>query len=205
MRHIRFVLIGSVIALLSATAAQATVIYNWHSTSPGTYVTATDGELVFTDAAYRAGGIDFYALPQYRSDGITYNYETGQITNSPVVSAGLNFDAGPGAFVQPGSYFFADIGSSFSGALTFNDDGTLSGSLFLYDFSNEVSADGTHDDWTVFNYGSDYFAGELCGPPTCGGGSGYWQFSRVPEPPVWPLFGLGVFGLFGLLRLRRKA
>ena len=46
MRHIQLVMVGSVIALLSATNALANVIYDWHSTSPGPYVTATGGALV---------------------------------------------------------------------------------------------------------------------------------------------------------------
>ena len=200
MRHIQFTLIGLVITLLSATAAQASVIYNWHSTSPGPYVTATGGELVITDAAYRSGSID----------------ENFRRANSPVVSASLSFsftnEAGyiPDLSVHPGD-MFADDSIPFVSALAFNDDGTLSGYLFLVSDSgsDEVEASGSLDDWTVYNYGSDYFGSELCGPPTCSGGSGYWQLSSgpvgVPEPPVWSLFSLGVLGLFSLLGLRRKA
>lgn len=206
MRHISFMLIGLVIALLSATAAHASAIYDWYSTSPGPYVTAIGGDLVFTDAAYRSGSIN------WGNSDANYDYETGRITNSPVVSASLIFDGGPNVFVDPSSQSFSRYGLRFASSLTFNGDGTLSGYLFLYDSddaSQEVEAGGTHGDWTVFNYGSDYFAGEQCGPPTCSGGSGYWQLSSgpvdVPEPPVWPLFGLSVLGLFSLLRLRRKA
>lgn len=210
MRHIRFMLIVSAIALLGATAAQATVIYNWVSTSPGTYMTetgtyltATGGELVITDAAYRSGSID------WGNFDANYDYETGRITNSPVVSASLIFDGGPSVFVDPSSQNFADFQLPFASSLTFNNDGTLSGYLFLYDSddaSQEVEAGGTNGDWNVFNYGSDFFMGApQCGPPTCSGGSGYWSGPvRVPEPPVWLLFGLGVLGLLSLLRLRRK-
>lgn len=206
MRCIRFTLIGSVIALLTATAAQATVVYNWHSTSPGPYVTATGGELMITDAAYRSGSIDFYVNYPYTSPGVIYDHN-GRITNSPVVSASLTFsltDGGgwaPGVFAQPGSQYFASMGFPFLSTLTFYGDG-LWGDLFLYDESDEVNI----SDSQVYNYGSDYFTSELCGPPTCDGGSGYWQLSSVtvPEPPVWPLFGLGILGLLSLLRLRRR-
>lgn len=190
MRRIGFIFAGSVIALLSATAAQASVIYNWHSTSPGQYVTATGGELVVTNAAYRAGSIN----------------EIARRNDSPVISASLTFNDGvPGVFVNPRRPT-ADSDIRFTSQVTFNDDGTLSGYMFLLaDSETEVAqAGGTRSSWGVFNYGSDYFSSEPCGPSTCSGGSGFWQLSRVevPAPPAWPLFGLGVLALFGL---RRKA
>jgi hypothetical protein len=211
MRHIKFALVGSVIALLSATNALANVIYDWHSTSPGPYVTATGGELVITNAAYRSGSIDFYIKHPDTSPGITYEgYPNLRITNSPVVSASLTFNLTgdgwvPGVFAQPGSLDFSEMGFPFASTLTFNADGTLTGDLSLYDISQQVDASGAHDNWDVFNYGSDYFAAEQCGPPTCYGGSGYWQLSSVPEPPAWSLFGLGVLGLLSLPALHRKA
>lgn len=221
MRYIKFVLIGSLIAFLGATNADANVIYVWHSTSPGAYVTATSGELVITNAAYFSGSFDFYVgdssdnpgpgpdqwIPQYA--GSPYL----RIINSPVISASLTFNltgdgSVAGVHTEPGSQYFSDMMLPFGSTLTFNDDGTLTGDLFLFDISDQVDAGGTHDDWQVYNYGSDYFASGECGLPTCDGGSGYWQLSSVipvPEPPVWPLLGLGVLGVFSLLAWRRKA
>lgn len=211
-------LIGSVIAVLSATTVQANVIYNWHPTIPGPYLTATGGELVITDAAYRSGSIDFHVGDPYYpggySPGILYD-KNFRITNSPVVSASLTFDftdgsgrVAPGVFVEPGSQIFSDR-EAFGSTLAFNNDGTLSGYLFLYGVDTEVAAGGTQGDWGTSRYLSDYFAGEQCVTERCDVGSGYWQLSSgpigVPEPPVWPVFGLGVLGLFGLLRLRRNA
>lgn len=213
MRYIRFALIGAVIALLGATNAEANVIYQWHSTSPGPYVTATGGELVITNAAYSSGSIDFDVNGPDTSPGIIYGgFPDYRITNSPIISASLTFNLTgggwvPGVSAQPGSLSFSYYNFPFASTLTFNDDGTLTGDLSLYDESDEVSSEGTHYSWSVFNYGSDYFAAEQCGPPTCSGGSGYWKLSSVsvPEPQVWSLFGLGVLGLFTLLGLRRKA
>lgn len=219
MRYIQFMLIGSVIALLSATTAHASVIYNWHSTHSGPYVTATGGELVVTNAAYRSGSIDFHVndpnYPGGTSPGVIYD-DNNRITNSPVALASLYFhftDNGrdaPGVSVHPGGQTFSDFQLQFTSSLAFNGDGTLTGYMFLLSDtdSDGVEASGTHGDWNIFNYGSDYFAGEQCGPNTCDGGSGYWQLSSrpadVPEPPVLPLFALGVLGLFSLLGLRRK-
>jgi hypothetical protein len=186
-------------------------IYQWHSTSPGTYVTATGGELVFTNAAYFSGSTDFYVNDPDTSPWVHYgNFPNYRITNSPVISASLIFeltDGGwaPAVYSDPGSILFSELQFPFRSAVTFNDDGTLTGDLFLYDESDEARASGTNYSWDVYSYGSDYFSGAPeCGPPTCGGGSGYWQLARVtvPEPPVWPLIGLGVLALFGL---RRKA
>jgi hypothetical protein len=221
MRHIQFVLIGSVIALLSVTNAHATVIYRWHSTSPGPYVTATSGELVFTNAAYFSGSIDFRvnALSGVDDTSPWIHYgdypDNYRITNSPIISASLTFnltDGGwiPGVSALPGSLDFSEWAYPFVGVFTFNANGTLTGDLFLYDESDQTNASGTHYSWSVFNYGSDYFGPEQCGPPTCDGGSGYWQLSSVSvrEPPVWSLFVLGVLGILGLLSLpglRRKA
>lgn len=200
MRRIQFMVITLAIALLSATTADATVIYNWHSTSPGTYVTATGGELVITDAAYRSGSID----------------EGGQRSDSPVLlvslnfdGVGLNFDGGHDIFVQPRKMGGYAGPLPFVSSLAFNDDGTLTGYLFLYSDSRtegvEASGGGGDGGWNVYNYGTDDFDSACGHGPTCDGGSGFWQLSRVPEPPVWPLFGLGVLGLFGLLRLRGTA
>ncbi|HET7299194.1 MAG TPA: hypothetical protein VFJ01_00895, partial [Oleiagrimonas sp.] len=72
MRYIKFVLIGSMMAFFGATNADASVIYVWHSTSPGPYVTATGGELVITNAAYFSGSIDFYVNDPDTSPGVTY-------------------------------------------------------------------------------------------------------------------------------------
>lgn len=213
MRYIQSVLIGSVIALWGATNAEASAIYRWHSASPGPYVTATGGELVITNAAYYSGSIDFHVNDPDTSPWVRYGeFPDFRITNSPVISASLAFglaDGGwaPGVSAQPGSLFFSELGFPFTGVLTFNDDGTLTGDLFLYDISDEANASGTHYSWSVFNYGSDYFDSEQCGPPTCSGGSGYWQLSSVsvPEPSAWSLFAPGVLGLFILLGLHRKA
>ncbi|HET8555472.1 MAG TPA: PEP-CTERM sorting domain-containing protein [Rhodanobacteraceae bacterium] len=221
MRYIKFVLIGSMMVFLGATNAHADVIYTWHSTSPGPYVTATGGELVITNAAYFSGSFDFFVgdssddpgpgpdrwVPQY--GGSPYP----RIINSPVISASLTFNLTgdgwvPGVSTEPGSQYFSDTQLPFGSTLTFNDDGTLTGSLFLFDVSEQVDAGGTHYDWQIYNYGSDYFGSGECGYPACDGGSGYWQLSSVtpvPEPPVWPLFGLGVLGLSTLLVWRRRA
>ena len=216
MRHIQSLLIGSVIALMVAANARSAVIYKWHSTSPGSYVTATGGELVFTNAAYFSGSAYFYVNDWYDGIGTSPwvqlencgDLNTCQITNNPVISAHLEFgindgDWAPGIYAQPGAPGFYPQGFPFFSNLTFNDDGTLSGDLFLYDISDEANADGMHYSWTVSDYGSDYFGDQECGPPTCYGGTGYWQLSSVtpvPEPPVWPLFGIGVLGLLGLRR-----
>lgn len=213
MRHLQRMLVGSVIVLLIAANAHATAVYKWHSTMPGPYVTATGGELVVSNAAYSSGSIDFHVHDPDTSPWIQYAGPWDpRIINSPIISASLTFSlAGggwvPGVYAQPGSVFFSEYGFPFTGVLTFNGDGTLTGDLFLYDISDEANASGTHYNWSVFNYGSDYFGSGQCGPPTCDGGSGYWQLSSVsvPEPPAWPLFGFGVFGLLGLIRLGRNA
>lgn len=221
MKHKISIVAGVLIGALSATA-QANVVYNWQSTNPGPYVTATGGQLVFTDAAYRAGSIDFHVndsnspYPGGTSPDVQYN-DNFRIINSPVVSASLSFDrtgsasSAPGVFVTPGSQRFADFNLPFGSQIAFNDDGTLTGDLFLYSdtASEEVNASGARGVWSIFNYGSDYFGSERCGPPTCSGGSGYWQLAStptdVPAPPVWSLFGLSVLGLLGFAGLRRKA
>lgn len=216
MRYIQYVLIGSIIAFLSATDAHATATYKWHSTSPGPYVTATGGELVVTNAAYFSGSIDFHVHDPETSSWIQYGgvFPDLRIVNSPVILAGLMFqlnngeddyDLAPWVYTFPASSYFVEADFPFTGVLTFNDDGTLTGDLFLYAETSEANASGTHYDWSVFNYGADYFDSDLCGPPTCSGGAGYWQLSSVsvPEPPVWSLFALGIVGLFGFRRQAR--
>lgn len=197
MGRIRVMLIGLTMALVGATTADATVIYNWHTTGPGTYLTTTGGELVITDTAYRSGSID----------------EEGQRSNSPVLWVSLAFNSTvegePVAYlyVQPRLMGGMDGPLPFVSSLSFNNDGTVSGYMFLYgdDRSQEVELGGSGL-WGVYNYGTDNSDISACSHgPTCDGGTGYWQFSRVPEPPVWAMFGLGVLGLFSLLRLRRKA
>jgi hypothetical protein len=213
MRHLASMLLGSLVALFSATNAHATAVYKWHSTVPGPYVTATGGELAITNAAYFSGSIDFHVHDPDTSPWIQYGDPWNSwITNSPVISASLTFsltEGGwvPGVYTEPGSVSFSEEGFPFTGVLTFNGDGTLSGDLFLYDISDEANASGTHYNWSVFNYGSDYFDSEECGPPTCDGGSGYWQLSSVsvPEPTAWPLFAFGMLGLLGMVGLRRNS
>lgn len=214
MRHLASMLFGSLVALFGATNAYATAIYKWHSTAPGPYVTATGGELAITNAAYFSGSIDFHVNDPDTSPWIQYGggFPDVRIVNSPVISASLTFsltEGGwvPGVSTQPGSLFFSQMGFPFTSALTFNGDGTLTGDLFLYDGYDEANASGTHYNWSVFNYGSDYFDSEECGPPTCDGGSGYWQLSSVsvPEPTAWPLFAFGMLGLLGMVGLRRNS
>lgn len=202
MNRIRLLLIGSAITLMTATTAQANAIYNWQSTDPGSYVTATGGELVVTNAAYRSGSIN----------------EMGRRSNSPVISVSFTFgftdgsEGIPDLVVSP-RRSTADFDDRFISALDFNADGTLSGSMLLLSDSESdgAQAAGTHRSWSVFDYGSDFFSGEECGGTRCDGGFGFWQLSRVepstdvPAPPAWPLFTLGVLGLFGLLKLPRKA
>jgi len=211
---------GMLIGALSMTA-QANVVYNWQSTGPGPYVTATSGQLVFTDAAYRSGAVDFHVndfdSPYPGGTGPDVQFDDNlRITNSPVVSASLSFhfsDGGddfiPGMWVTPGSQAFADFNLPFRSEIAFNDDGTLTGDLFLYSNtgSDQTNVSGASRDWSVYNYGSDYFASELCGPPTCSAGSGYWQLASTPTvvsaPPAWSLFGLSVVGLLSLAGVRR--
>lgn len=216
------VVAGVLIGALSATA-QANVVYNWQSTSHGPYVTATGGKLVFTDAAYRSGAVDFHvndfgsSYPGGTSPNVEYD-DDFRIINSPLVSANvsLNFSDGAGGYipelvVTPGDPLFSDFNNPLGVDIAFNGDGTLTGDLFLYSdsASDELNASGAGRDWSVYNYGSDYFNSELCGPPTCSGGSGYWQLAStstdVPAPPAWSLFGLSVLGLLGFAGLRRKA
>lgn len=216
MRHVQSVLIGSVIALLGAANANANATYQWHSTSPGPYVTATGGELVFTNAAYFSGSVDFHVHDPWTSPWIQYencNVDSEcRITNSPVISATLIFNLTAGGWVpavraQPGSPGFPPSYFPFSSSITFNNDGTLTGDLSLEDISEVANAYGSHYNWSVGGYASDFFGtGECTGLMFCDGGSGYWQLSNVPvpEPVVWPLFGLGALGLLGLRGLRGK-
>lgn len=215
--------------LLVAASAQANVVYNWHSESSGPHATATGGEIIVTNRAYRAGSMSaHFGGGDYGDYGLTVGGVhiptklggklNDRVLNSPLLRAGMT--VGPGDLTG-GAYDGATIiprqpaavagGKEFILDLTFNDNDTLSGSFRVYGHRTWFASEGEGYLWDVFDVNSDayggtgYCAGEV-EMKFCSGGSGYWKLASkiadVPAPPVWGLFGLAAVAVFGFTRRR---
>jgi hypothetical protein len=221
MRWVTKIAAGMVAGLL-ATAAQASVVYNFvpKKNSGNGIVQVTGGKLVVTDSAYRSGSVNFYygeGQPDPYSGIDSSRLPDSPISPrvSPILLAEIDVSPAGGVFAQPRHLNPYGEVFPFEASLTFNQYGTLSGQMFIYNVEDELSATGSRYKWDIFNVGSDYFGGEKCGPPTCNAGIGYWRVdpstipsmvsNTVPTPPIWSLFGLSLLGIFSLIGLRRKA
>ena len=214
------VVAGSLLALAGIGCAQATVVYDWvpltSSENIGSDVGPINiqldvGQIVITDQAYQSGSLSIDYGPSSDAEGTIG--EDGAIVDSPVISAFMANNNEPyGAFVEPTSDGFAFDGQSITADLSFLSNGRLSGSLDIFDYSDNFDSSGSGNLWSIFNLNSDYFtgAGRCAGeePNGCDAGTGYWQLADstadVPAPSAWSLFGLSILGVFGLAWRRSR-
>lgn len=219
--------IFSALALCAcATGAQASVVYNWNSTSSGPYASATSGQIEVTDEAYRAGSMSVnfdadYFIANDGDFGLTIGGEPiptqlggearDQVVNSPLLNAGMAFTRSASAGIKPRQ---ADqiTDRTFNLDLAFNDDGTLSGTFDGFGYTTNFDSEGSGDAWRVFNFNSDAYTGfDYCVAQKlnggCSAGTGYWKLASnaadVPAPSTWALFGLATIAAFGV-GFRRK-
>lgn len=190
------------VLLFSVTSVQASVVYNWHSTSGGEHVIAVDGRIVFTDAAYQAGAVDFLSRPPYFEGDYSL----------PIISMDMTLVVGGGyqvLYTNFLSYFGPDgdglATTYFKGSFTMEPGGYLSGSFYSHGVSLRFGAHGTARSWTIGDVNSDYFTvpDTYCwsGHDTlCSGGTGYWKLDASTVPVPAPNM-LGLLALLTVLAL----
>jgi len=84
--------------------------------------------------------------------------------------------------------------------VTFNDDGTLSGTTNYNDQGADYFLSGTGDTWTG-QFNSDFLN---CNNPNPCQATGYWRGNfTIPEPMTITIFGIGIAGAVALRRRRK--
>jgi hypothetical protein len=204
------VLAGLLVLGILFQVANANMVYNFipDADGDGPYTRVLSGRLMVTDAAYRTGSVtvNYSMLDQSLLDA----------AHSPILLAGLiASNTYETTIVEPRSHFFQwanDGGYSLQANLTFQDDGTLAGDLFISGDYDNLKAKGAGDAWQVYDVKSDYFdgTGHCTGSNFgCFASMGHWQLddstisNDVPAPPAWPLLAVSALGIFGLIGLKR--
>ncbi|HJP98597.1 MAG TPA: hypothetical protein VJ862_08560 [Rhodanobacteraceae bacterium] len=196
----------AIVALLglASTAANATVVYRWHTVSNTQYMAPVSGKLVFTDTAWLSGSVSYerrngIPVPSPDPDSpileslftmsspsgdpvfdINVNPVTGESNFDPIWFLDANFE------FDPNSRFL--IG--YMSVLTTDSDYAMvssnAGSLWTFTrFNTDEGMEGCHE------------------TGLCSGATGYWLRS-VPEPGGLPFMGLGLvlLGIFGYVAAR---
>jgi hypothetical protein len=210
------------LAGLLAVGAQASVVYNWHSTGTGTGgLDVIGGHMVITDDAYRAGGFEAYentdsAPPRFRYPHSPVLELSLQVTTNDGFYNPFDLTAYPRQGLYPNNPWLYELDLGINRTKDFLTGG------FYFNTKAETDVDmGSNDEglWYVYRFNSDApspcFDKPIGGPDSmnygCTGALGEWKVNpetippSVPEPSVWSLFALSVLGLFSLVKLRRKA
>lgn len=191
------------VLLFSVTSVQASVVYNWHSTSGGEHVIAVDGRIVFTDAAYQAGAVDFLSRPpDFEGD---YSLPIISMTMTLAVTGSDGVTAPTTLFMDFEPHGDSLATSYLKGSFTMEPGGYLSGSFYSHGASLRFGAHGTARSWTIGDVNSDYFTvpDTYCwsGHDTlCSGGTGYWKLDASTVPVPAPNM-LGLLALLTVLAL----
>ncbi len=187
--------------LVFATArAEANVIYEFTGTISGLNYGPVPApfsgpSLVVTDAAFQSGSLSLSIGP-----GICPN-------PNPIACPFSGNTSGLVSFGYAGfNDFFGGSPPSGGGRLSlnvsFNPNGTLTGSIFEAGYNSEFNIAGSEFDWSG-SFSADNarcfaFQGQPCTI------SGAWRTTSVPEPITLAFFGAGVLGVLGVRRRRRK-
>ena len=169
--------------------AGATAVYGWYPVNENVpYPVPSYGQLEVTDAAYRAGSMNYY-FGRY-DEGVTDPYspiiaiEFGWSLLQPRVADGTNHWS-VDAYVHFGEYL--------TGTIVVNN---LDTTYWMYDMYNTAPPL-----WEVSYITDD---ATECHAEFCQGATGYWKLESGPEPIPAPepdpivAFGLLAFGLLGV-------
>ncbi|ROO25051.1 hypothetical protein SAOR_13380 [Salinisphaera orenii MK-B5] len=206
---------AALVGLCVTQGAHANVVYNFEADAGtgGSYVQATGGQIVVTDAAYRSGSLNRNYTPGGAGEPFTGTVDD-PYPDSPIISAEINVDAGRtpailSAYASPRNTRFVIDAKTLQANLQFRDDGLLDGSLFIFDTAENVRSNGQGADWRVTDFNSDYFGTGPCtgnSVDPCFAGTGRWVIDEDTRPvpaPAAGLLGFGLIGLAGLVRRRR--
>ena len=190
---------GAAAAALFASGAQAAVVYTWQQVAGSPTISASAGNITFTDGS----------LP----GAITYEYNgtgggSGQVDPAAPFKT-FSFGAQINGIAGPGSVsLFADSSIAHSGQRFILTDvqsvgNGLVGRFFALDSGNDAELTLVSDQtglWTITS-ANDGQVG------IGSGATGRWVLasSDVPEPGMLPLVALGAFGAAASLRRKRKA
>lgn len=190
-------------ALLCATSAQADVVYNWRQIIRSPSIDSSRGQIVFTDAAYQSGSVN-------------YRHELGSPGEaSPVRSFTFSSTQGSTSFgggFGPSRDFLLNAANLTLGNLM---TGTFLSALHVPS-DTSVSLAGEDSTWIVQETGQ---TGMSPPPPGCEfvdggrncqlrGAIGIWVLdpltapARVPVPGTLPLMALAALGIAAQLRER---
>lgn len=194
-------LLAAVAAALCASVAQADVVYNWQQILRSPSIDSSQGRIVFTDAAYLSGSVN-------------YRHELGSSGEaSPVRSFTFSSTQGSTSFgggFGPSRDFLLNAANLTLGNLM---TGTFLSALHIAS-DTSVSLAGQGSTWTVQETGQ---TGMSPPPPGCEfvdggrncqlrGAVGIWVLDpltvpgRVPLPGTLPLIALASFGIAATLR-----
>lgn len=187
-------MVSAIFALLLAAVslnAGATVVYGWYPVNEDvSYPVPSYGRFKVTDAAYRAGSMDY-------SFGRFDGYETDP--SSPLM--GVEFG---GSLLQPR---VAD-GTNYWSVQTYVQFGEyLTGLLIINELDNTYWM-GTGGDplWSISFISDNLDTG--CHEMFCSGATGYWKLeqgpSAVPEPDMFVAFGFLALAMLGAETARRR-
>jgi hypothetical protein len=189
-----------------AGAAQATVVYNWHPVSDDPDISVVGGSLEISDAAYRAGHVDYAYDHDYGSPGAA-----GSPIAQLAIVGGQQGSAGTlGVSVKPGD------ANDWTASLSFVFGAYLSGTLDVNNSESNYTMQSANPLapgaplWTLSQFNSDFPLGNgACFSGTCAGATGYWVLDAstipVPEPSPRFWFALAAAALLGYAARRRRA
>lgn len=189
---------------LASTGAGASVVYHWTTISPSPDFAPLDGTLEISDAAWRAGSLDYAFTQLYGMPGDAGSPLIASLFSISTDGYGLDIDIFPRAGTN-------NQDSTVRAHLVFDRlSGLLAGSLYANNTESDYSmdSDASGSLWTFGSFNTDATMGWGCGiTGACSGATGFWTLDArtipVPEPGsagLW-LFGVALLGLG--LRLRR--
>ena len=202
---------AALVGLCVTQGAHANVVYNFEADAGtgGSYVQATGGQIVVTDAAYRSGSLTRNYTPGGAGEPFTGTVDD-PYPDSPIISASIGTSPNGGASASPRNTVFVLAGKTLRTTLRFREDGYLDGSLYIFSIENNLRAYGQGPYWRVTDVNSDYFTGtghctgNYVDP--CFAGTGRWVVDEdtIPVPaPAAGVLGFGLIGFAGLVRRRR--